>query len=135
VQICIHCRNWQRRRGHHGRQTLVYAYWGLEPKTTHWVYQTSRLRFGIETSYRQLQQARIQTTARSPALRLLFVGIALLLRNIWVWAHWHRLATPRCGGRKLNLPRLRFKTLLMWLAHVAEQTFGFNDYVVTERLA
>ncbi len=135
VQICIHCRNWQGRRGRHGRQTLVYAYWGLEPKTTHWVYQTYRSRFGIETSYRQLQQARIQTTARSPALRLLFVGIALLLRNIWVWAHWHRLATPRRGGRKLNLPRLRFKTLLMWLTHVAEQTFGFNDYVVTERLA
>ena len=135
VQICIHCRNWGGRRGRQGRQTLVYAYWGLQPKTTQWVYQTYRLRFGIETRYRQLQQARIQTTARSPALRLLFVGIALLLRNVWVWVHWHRLATPRRGGRKLNLYTLPFKTLLIWLTHVAEQSFGFNDSIIAERLA
>src|SRR5918992_854014 len=135
VQICIHCRNWGGRRGRQGRQTLVYAYWGLQPKTTQWVYQTYRLRFGIETRYRQLQQARIQTTARAPALRLLFVGIALLLRNAWVWVHWHRLATPRRGGRKLTLYTLPFKTLLIGLTHVAEQSFGFNDSLIAERLA
>lgn len=133
VQIGIHCRNWRGRRNRRGRQTLVYAFWGLAPKTPHWLYQTYRLRFGIETSYRQLRQARIQTTTRSPRLRLLFVGIALTLRNVWVWIHWQRLATPRRGGRKLNLHKLPFKTLLLWLAHLAEQTFGINDGVVTER--
>ena len=134
VQIGIHCRNWRGRRNRRGRQTLVYAFWGLRPKTTHWIYQTYRLRFGIETSYRQLREARIKTTTRSPTLRLLFVGIALLLRNVWVWVHWHRLATPRRGARQLNLHKLPFKTLLMWLEHRAEQAFGSNDSVVAERL-
>ncbi len=97
------------------------------------INRSYRLRFGIETSYRQLNEARIKTTLRSPALRLLFVGIALVLRNVWVWVHWHRLATPRRGGRKLNLHKLRFKTLLMWLTHLAEQTFGINDCIVAER--
>ncbi len=133
VRLCIHCRNWAGRRKRQGRQTLVYAFWGLQPKTTDWVYQIYRLRFGIETSYRQLNEARIKTTTRNPQLRLLFVGIALVLRNLWVWVHWHYLASPRRGGRKLNLYKLRFKTLLMWLTHFAEHTFGIDDTVLAER--
>jgi len=134
VTICIHCRNWQGQRKRHGRQTLVYAVWGITPKRTQWVYETYRLRFGIETSYRQLNEACIKTTTRNPTLRLLFVGIALMLRNLWVWIHWCCLATPRRGGRRLNLDKFRFRTLLMWLTHRAEQRFGINDVVVCERL-
>lgn len=134
VKIAIHCRNWGGRRQRRGRQTFVYAFWGIHPKNTHWIYQTYRLRFGIETSYRQLNEACIKTTTRKPTLRLLFVGIALLLRNLWVWVHWTCLASPRRGGRKLNLATLRFKTLLMWLAGLAEQRFGVHDSIPVERL-
>src|SRR5512147_421278 len=46
VQICVHCRNWRGQRNRHGRQTLVYACWGVSPTTTtHWVYQVYRWRF------------------------------------------------------------------------------------------
>jgi hypothetical protein len=130
VRLCVHCRNWQGRHGRRGRQTLLYASWGIGMRSTHWVYQTYRLRFGIETSYRQLHEAHIKTTTRDPALRLLFVGIALLLRNVWVSVHWALLATPRRGGRKLNLPTLCFKTLLTWLAHLAVETFGLVDSII-----
>jgi hypothetical protein len=82
VLICVHCRNWQGQRGRHGRQTLVYACWGISTHNTAWVYQTYRRRFGIETSYRQLHEAHIKTSTRDPTLRLLFVGIALILRNV-----------------------------------------------------
>ena len=129
VRICVHCRNWQGRRGRQGRQPLVYACWRIDTRSTHWVYPTYRLRFGIETSYRQLNAARILTTTRDPALRFLFVAIALILRNAWVWVHHQLLATPRRGGRKLNLGLLPFKTLLLWLAYVAMQTFGIVDTV------
>ena len=132
VSIAVHCRN-RRGQRRHGRQTLVYAFWGIAPITTQWVFHIYRDRFGIETSYRQLGEACIKTTTRNPTLRLLFVGIALLLRNVWVWVHWVYLATPRRGGRKLNLHRLRFKTLLMWLTHLAEETFGIDDTAVAER--
>lgn len=133
VGICVHCRN-RRDQSRRGRQILVYAFWGIKPKTTQWIFQTYRSRFGIETSYRQLGEACIKTTTRNPTLRLLFVGIALLLRNVWVWVHWTSLATPRHGGRKLNLHILRFKTLLMWLTHLAEATFGIDDTVIAERV-
>lgn len=134
VSIGVHCRNGCGRHRRQGRQTLVYAFWGIKPKTTHWVFQIYRDRFGIETSYRQLGEACIKTTTRNPTLRLLFVGIALLLRNVWVWVHWVYLATPRRGGRQLNLHKLRFKTLLMWLTHLAEETFGIDDTVLAERV-
>jgi putative transposase len=134
VGIGVHCRNKRGQHRGHGRQTLVYAFWGIGPKTTQWVFQIYRDRFGIETSYRQLGEACIKTTTRNPTLRLLFVGIALLLRNVWVWVHWVYLATPRRGGRQLNLHTLRFKTLLMWLTHLAEETFRIDDTVVAERV-
>ncbi len=129
VSICVHCRNWQGRRRRHGRYTLVYACWGIGTRSTHWVYQTYRLRFGIETSYRQLNEARIKTATRDPALRLLFVAIALILRNVWVAVHYQCLATPRRGERILNLGLLPFKTLLLWLACLAVQTLGIVDSV------
>jgi IS4 transposase len=44
-----------------------------------------RKRFGIETSFRQMRQARIYTCVRNPRLRLFFLAIALILRNMWVW--------------------------------------------------
>ena len=134
VSIGVHCRNCNGKRGRHGRQRLIYAFWGIQPKTTQWLFEVYRTRFGIETSYRQLGEACIKTTTRQPILRLLFIGIALILRNVWVWVHWVYLATPRRGGRKLNLHKLRFKTLLMWLTHLAEQTFGIDDSVLAERL-
>jgi hypothetical protein len=133
VRIGVHCQNWRGRRRCHGRQRWVYAFWGLRPKTTHWLFPIYRYRFGIETRYRQLGEACIKTTTRNPILRLLFVGIALRLRNVWVWVHWVYLATPRRGGRKLNLHTLRFKTLLTWLTHLAEETFRINDRVVVAR--
>jgi IS4 transposase len=98
------------------------------------VSQVYRRRFGIETRYRQLHEARIKTSPRDPRLRLLCVGIALRLPHVWVRGHWHCLSTPRRGRRQLNLHYLRFATLLIWFVHWAEQTFGIHDSVVVRRL-
>jgi putative transposase len=127
VRICVKCRNYRGAWQRHGRQALVYAYWGLAPSSGQWVYQTYRLRFGIETTYRQLRQARIATTTRDPVLRLLFVGLALLLRNVWVWLHWEVLSHPRRGGRRIDLDQLPFRAMLLWLQHVAEALLESRD--------
>ena len=96
------------------------------------MFTTYRLRFGIETSYRQMHEARIRTTTRRPEVRLLYVGIALVLRNLWVWLHSTLLAMPRRGGRVILLERLRWATLLLWLLHVVEEAFGTDDVTYTE---
>src|SRR4051794_2978461 len=133
VSICVRCGNYRGQWKRHGRQALVYACWGYRPASPEAVFTTYRLRFGIETSYRQMHEARIRTTTRNPVVRLLYVGIALVLRNLWVWLHYTLLARPRRGGREILLERLRWETLLLWLLHVAEEAFGTRDITYTER--
>lgn len=133
VAIGVRCRNRRGERGHHGREALVYAYWGYRPASPEAVFTTYRLRFGIETSYRQMHEGRIQTTTRRPVVRLLYVGIALVLRNLWVWLHYVILSRPRRGGRVILLERLWWDTLLLWLLHVVEELYGVNDVAYTER--
>ena len=133
VSICVKCRNYRGQWKRHGRQVLIYAYWGFAPASPEAVFQVYRLRFGIETSYRQMHEGRIRTTTRRPAVRLLYVGIALVLRNLWVWLHYTLLSMPRRGGRLILLERLRWETVLLWLLHVVEQEFGVADATYTER--
>jgi hypothetical protein len=133
VSVCVHCRNYNGQWNRRGRQALVYAFWGINPSSTRWVRETYRKRFAIETSYRQMQQGRARTSTRNPVVRLLLVGAALVLRNVWVWLHHAVLSTPRRGGGRLNLERLPLKTLLLWLQHQAERELGWCDAVLAER--
>ena len=132
VAICVKCRYYRGQWHRHGKQHLIYAFWGLQPPSFDWVRETYRQRFSIETTYRQLHQARIRTSTRDPALRLLYVGIALILRNVWVWLHQMVLARPRRGSREIRLDLLRFRRMLLWLTHVVEGTLGIRDSVTVE---
>jgi IS4 transposase len=80
----------------------------MDPRSVYRVYRT---RFGIETSYRQMNQLRVRTTTRNSALRLLFVAVALLLRNLWAWLHWVVLTDRIPGGRRVRRARLRLRTV------------------------
>jgi hypothetical protein len=132
VGICVVHGSFGKRGKPRRPQTLVYAYWGFRPSSCAWVRETYRLRFAIETTYRQMNQARIRTCTRDPLLRLLFVGLALILRNVWVWLHLMCLSVNRRGCLNLHLERLRFRRLLVWLQHYAERLFGFHDFTIAE---
>jgi putative transposase len=139
VDIGVCCRWVQRRRrrrpewGPRQREVWVYAYWGVQPPSLTWLRETYRLRFGIESSYRQLHQGRIRTSTRRPLLRLLYVGVALLLRNVWVWLHWEVLAYRRRGRRRVDLDQLPFRALLLWLQHCIEEQLGHTDLRFAQR--
>jgi putative transposase len=133
VSVCVHCRNYDGQWGRHGRQALVYAFWGINPTSTGWVRQTYRRRFAIETSYRQMHQGRARTSTRNPEVRLLLVGVALVLRDVWVWLHYAVLSTPRRGNPRYNLERLTLKSMLGWLQQQAELELGLTDRISAER--
>jgi hypothetical protein len=81
-----------------------------------------RRRFGIETSYRQKNQAEATTTSTNPVYRLLLEGVAYLLRQVWVVlteciARSRRLA-PDAWIAELTLP-----ILLNWLAEQIEHLY------------
>lgn len=123
VSVCVGYRRHRNRKDNKQvRQKLLFAAWRTQgsPTTIRDLY---RKRFGIETSYRQMRQARIHTCTRNPHLRLLYVAVGLILRNVWVWIH-HTLLAEREGGElKLHLERLRFKRMLDWIAHEVVNLF------------
>jgi hypothetical protein len=113
--LAVVCHNTRGQRGRHQRAALLYATWALTHRPLSWIRLTYRRRFGIEASYRQVHQARIRTSSRKPALRLLFLGVALVLRNVWVWLHAEVMAQPQRGARQLRPQSMRFARLLLWL--------------------
>jgi hypothetical protein len=131
VRVCVGYRTHRNRKdGKQVKQKLLFAAWRVSGSPTE-IREAYRRRFGIETSYRQMRQARIYTCTRNPRLRLLFVAVALILRNQWVWIHHTRLSEGRIDNPTLHLERLRFKRMLEWIAReiVALLHDGSTPYV------
>lgn len=137
VAVCRHRLPEETRCGRRlpGRRPGVwlYAVWGLDAPSVRRVRDSYRRRFGIETSYRQLHQGRLRTSSRSPLLRLLAVGVALVLRNVWVWLHWEVLAKKRRGGRRVELDQLPLRAMLHWLQIAIETLLGVKESVPSQR--
>jgi hypothetical protein len=134
VSVCVKRARYKNKHGKRKSETWVYAYWGIAPKRIDWVKDTYRRRFGIETSYRQMNQCRIRTTTKKFHVRFFYVAIGLLLRNLWVWLHYSVLSSPRRGRRKFNWGLLRVERMLIWLEEVAKSMYGLVVMVKTERL-
>ena len=118
VTICVASKSYKHKKTSKRRtKKLMYVVWKvrLTPREIREVY---RKRFGIETSYRQMHEARIKTCTRDPKLRLLFVGIALVLRNIWVWLHFKLAKGKWSEHPQLFLELLRFREMLLWIDQV-----------------
>jgi len=114
--VCVAYRTYYHRTKRKRRQQkLLFAAWQVHGTPTE-IRERYRKRFGIEASFRQLRQARIYTCTRNPHLRLVFVTVALLLRNLWVWIHATMLAEGRGPTMTLRLHLLPFKQLLDWIA-------------------
>jgi Transposase DDE domain len=78
---------------------LFFATWKVRMSPVA-VRESYRKRFGIETSYRQLNQSRARTTSRDPLYRFLLVGLSLFLRNLWEWLVRVTKASSRRVGKK-----------------------------------
>jgi len=116
IRVCVAYRTHKNRKdGKRVQQKLMFGGWGIHGSPTE-IRERYRKRFGIESSFRQLRQARIYTCTRDPHLRLTFIAVALLLRNLWVWIHQTVLAEGKGEGITLHLEKLRFKRMLDWIA-------------------
>ena len=117
ISVCVGYRRYRNRKdGKQRRQKLLFVAWRVHGSPTD-IRERYRLRFGIETSYRQRRQGRIYTCTRNPHLRLFFVALAFILRNVWVWIHQMRLAEGSGDSLTLHLELLRFKRMLDWIVH------------------
>ena len=88
INVCVASKDYlHEKTGKNRRKKLLFAVSKVR-RTWREIRELYRKRFSIETTYRQMNEARIKTCTRDPRLRLLFVAIALVLRNVWVWIHF-----------------------------------------------
>ncbi len=120
VLVCKYSRG---RRERHQVEWLVYASYGVDDLPPLQIHELYRRRFGIESGYRQTHQVRARTTSRNPALRLLLMGLALLIFNVYIALRQIWL-TVRQFGQRTRRSWLTLKRLALLLARLIESLCG-----------
>jgi len=108
---------------------LVYVLIHVPDLTARQVRKAYRRRFGIESSYRLLEQVRGRTTAHNAALRFLWLGIALLIGNIWIALHWTFFRRRGSGPRRVARQAFILPCMLQFLRRVVEAIYGVISIV------
>lgn len=116
-----------RRPGEREKRVYAFGGWGgdeaqAQLRRARLARRWYRKRFGIETSYRQMNEAKARTTKKDVAYRLLLVGLALLLRQVWVWLTW-QLARDRGLRPTAQVAGLPLARLTAWLAERLQRKY------------
>ena len=128
VQAVVVKRYAKGRYGRHGSKWFAYAVSGLPAGITPaQVFEMYRQRFGIESSYRQMNQVRARTSTRNPVVRLLLVGLAFVLFNLYISLRQslaYALKKPVESPKRFWLSLRRLASLL---GRAIERTWGIAD--------
>ena len=113
----------RRRSGQRRTAWLLYVCLGVDDPPPR-VRKRYRRRFGIESSYRVMEQVRARTTSPSAGLRFLLMGLALVIVNVWIRLHWLFLRVPGRGPRRVARHALRLDRLARFLTRAIERHYG-----------
>jgi hypothetical protein len=130
VQTVIVKRYSKGRYGRHQSKWFAYAVAGLPAGILPaQVFELYRQRFGIESSYRQMNQVRARTSTRNPAIRLLLLGLAFVLFNLYIALRQNLSSTLK---HPLNLPKhfwLSLRRLAFMLGRAIERLWSIADVI------
>jgi putative transposase len=123
VDVAV-ARTYARRRS--GKRTATWCLYACpgEHATPQRIRKRYRRRFGIESSYRQMEQVRARTTSPNPALRFLLMGVALLILNVWIDLHWLFLRVPGRGRARVARAAFRLDRMTRFLTRAIERYYG-----------
>lgn len=123
TDVILICRYSKGRYGRNGIEWFPYAAYGVDHIPNQQIFDLYRRRFGLETGYRQMHQARARTTSRNPALRLVLVGLALLVYNVYI--RFRRVwRTTRAYGQRTRSIWLSLKRMTLMLHRTIERLLG-----------
>jgi putative transposase len=126
--LWIICKYSKGKRKKQGLEYYVYVVHQVKI-SLFFIYKDYRKRFGIESSYRLKNLCRIKTTTKKPTLRLLFVGIAFILVNIWVNLLWKKISYSRKGGRLVFRELFPLKQMLAFLRQAIDRIFQVVEMI------
>lgn len=116
-------------------ETRLYAFGGWSVgaaesalRRARFIDQIYSRRFGIETSYRQMNESKAQTTSKDVAYRLLLIGVALLLRQVWV-SLTAQIAAVRRLPQKQWVDDLPLTHMTGWIADLLKEEYKLRDYI------
>lgn len=121
-QMRVVCNYHKGKRGKHGVQYSLYVVHRVTV-ALHQLHHHYKDRFGIETSYRLKNHCRIRTTSKNPVTRFLFVALAFLLVNLWVYLLWCCVSRRERGRQIVYREFLSLKTMLELLSSAVERRF------------
>jgi len=93
------------------------------------VFELYRQRFGIESSYRQMNQVRARTSTRNPVIRLLLVGLAFVLFNLYISLRQNLSSALK---HPVQLPKrfwLSLRRLALLLSRAIERLWGSTEVI------
>jgi putative transposase len=102
------------------------------------IFHFYRRRFGIESSYRQMNRVRARTSSTDPALRLLYVAVAFLILNLWVVLKRRMACDVHHHGSRHNHRGFTILRMCHFLLRAIERRLGTVDTIrkpVTDSLA
>lgn len=130
VQAVVVKRYSKGRYARHKSKWFAYAVTGLPARILPaQVFELYRQRFGIESSYRQMNQVRARTSTRNPVIRLLLVGLAFVLFNLYISLRQHLSSALK---QPLQLPKrfwLSLRRLALLLSHAIERLCGTTEII------
>jgi hypothetical protein len=133
VQAVVIKRYSKGRYGRHTSKWFAYAVTGLPvgilPAQ---VFELYRQRFGIESSYRQMNQVRARTSTRNPVIRLLLVGLAFVLFNLYISLRKTLSAALKQPLRPPKRFWLSLRRLALLLSRAIVRLWNFADVVLLQ---
>ncbi|MDX1919394.1 MAG: ISH3 family transposase [Candidatus Caenarcaniphilales bacterium] len=126
--VVVVCKYKKGKRRQKGVELFAYVVYKVSssPASIHHNY---RLRFGIESSYRMKNICRIKTTAKNPIIRFLFVTLAFLIINIWIYLLWQYVSRKRRGSRKILSNLFTLKQMLEFLRQTIDLRYEVANQV------
>jgi len=121
--VCVYSKGRYQRRGLY---RFAYICLGALRLTARQIAEEYRRRFGIETSYRLMNQVRARTTSRTANLRFFLVTLAFLLLNLWSYVKWQHVFIQKPGPRQILHHLLPLARWRLWLWEMVKQRLGFS---------
>jgi putative transposase len=124
-------RIWERRKGKRVYRWLAFVVLHLRAEP-HTIRQWYRRRFGIESSYRLVEQLRIRTSSRCSAWHFFFIALALVLLTAWNRLQWHYTAHVRRGAVAVREGVLRLHRFTRFVLQAVESQFHLKTSICVQ---